>query len=139
MFIVYANWYVTKSSNLRIFLTEISLTLSLITLYIFGCSLRRCSFQGYYLPRLSDPFRQLSLKHFVSKVIPNSCGHVVMDFESKTITRCNFQFQKARRHWFYKIFKNDNVQGLTSHSAYVATETELYGAKLDGLLPPNFL
>ena len=27
----------------------------------------------------------------------------------------------------------------TSHSAYVATETELYGAKIDGLLPPNFL
>ena len=26
----------------------------------------------------------------------------------------------------------------TSHSAYVATETELYGAKIDGLLPPNF-
>ena len=27
----------------------------------------------------------------------------------------------------------------TSHSAYVATETELYGAKIDGLLPPTFL
>ena len=27
----------------------------------------------------------------------------------------------------------------TSHSAYVATETELDGAKIDGLLPPNFL
>ena len=27
----------------------------------------------------------------------------------------------------------------TSHSAYVATETELVGAKIDGLLPPNFL
>ena len=27
----------------------------------------------------------------------------------------------------------------TSHSAYVATGTELYGAKVDGLLPPNFL
>ena len=27
---------------------------------------------------------------------------------------------------------------LTSHSAYVATETELVGAKIDGLLPPNF-
>ena len=26
---------------------------------------------------------------------------------------------------------------LTSHSAYVATETELVGAKIDGLLPPN--
>ena len=30
-------------------------------------------------------------------------------------------------------------QQATSHSAYVATETELYGAKIDGLLPPNFL
>ena len=27
----------------------------------------------------------------------------------------------------------------TSHSAYVATKTELDGAKIDGLLPPNFL
>ena len=27
----------------------------------------------------------------------------------------------------------------TSHSAYVATETELYGGKIDGLLPSNFL
>ena len=27
----------------------------------------------------------------------------------------------------------------TSHSAYVTTETELVGAKIDGLLPPNFL
>ena len=27
----------------------------------------------------------------------------------------------------------------TSHSAYVATETESNGAKIDGLLPPNFL
>ena len=27
----------------------------------------------------------------------------------------------------------------TSHSAYVATETELVRAKIDGLLPPNFL
>ena len=27
----------------------------------------------------------------------------------------------------------------TSHSAYVATEKKLYGAKIDGLLPPNFL
>ena len=28
---------------------------------------------------------------------------------------------------------------ITSQSAYVATETELDGAKIDGLLPPNFL
>ena len=27
----------------------------------------------------------------------------------------------------------------TSHSAYVATETESNKAKIDGLLPPNFL
>ena len=27
----------------------------------------------------------------------------------------------------------------TSHSAYVATETELYGAKIDGFLYPNFM
>ena len=27
----------------------------------------------------------------------------------------------------------------TSHSAYVATETELEEAKIDGLLPPNIL
>ena len=26
---------------------------------------------------------------------------------------------------------------VTSHSAYVATETELVGAKIDGLLPPK--
>ena len=89
LFMLIGMWQ--KNSNLRLFLTEISLTLSLITLYIFGCSLRRCSFQGYYLPRLSDPFRQLSLKHFVSKVIPNSCGHVVRDFESEAKIRCNFQ------------------------------------------------
>ena len=29
--------------------------------------------------------------------------------------------------------------GYTSHSAYVATETESNGANIDGLLPPNFL
>ena len=28
---------------------------------------------------------------------------------------------------------------ITSRSAYVAIETKLYGAKIDGLLPPNFL
>ena len=28
---------------------------------------------------------------------------------------------------------------ITSHSAYVATETESNGVKIDGLLPPNFL
>ena len=28
---------------------------------------------------------------------------------------------------------------ITSHSAYVATETELYGAKIDGFLYPNFM
>ena len=28
---------------------------------------------------------------------------------------------------------------ITSHSAYAATETELYAAKIDGLLLPNFL
>ena len=28
---------------------------------------------------------------------------------------------------------------VTSHSAYVATETESDGAKIDGLLPPNLL
>ena len=27
----------------------------------------------------------------------------------------------------------------TSHSAYAATETESNGAKIDGLLPPNFM
>ena len=27
----------------------------------------------------------------------------------------------------------------TSHSAYDATETESNGAKIDGLLPPNFM
>ena len=38
-----------------------------------------------------------------------------------------------------KVYENDhrNVLGIwldISHSAYVATETELYGAKIDGLL-----
>ena len=33
----------------------------------------------------------------------------------------------------------EKYRHLTSHAAYVATETELYGAKIDGLLPPNFL
>ena len=28
---------------------------------------------------------------------------------------------------------------ITSHSAYVATETESNGVKIDGLLPPSFL
>ena len=38
-----------------------------------------------------------------------------------------------------KIFPVYIPKLLTSHSAYVATETELVGAKIDGLLPPNFL
>ena len=32
-----------------------------------------------------------------------------------------------------------NDHKITSHSAYVTTETELVGAKIDGLLPPIFL
>ena len=35
--------------------------------------------------------------------------------------------------------KKIQSSSVTSHSAYVATETELVGAKIDGLLPPNFL
>ena len=34
---------------------------------------------------------------------------------------------------------NKIMRYYTSHSAYVATETKLVGAKIDGLLPPNFL
>ena len=48
-----------------------------------------------------------------------------------------FWFHETRRHekpWSHISHCLD-----TSHSAYVATETELYGAKIDGLLPPNFL
>ena len=37
-----------------------------------------------------------------------------------------------------KESKASNFLG-TSHSAYVATETESNGAKIDGLLPPNFM
>ena len=32
-----------------------------------------------------------------------------------------------------------SISDPTSHSAYAATETESNGAKIDGLLPPNFL
>ena len=35
--------------------------------------------------------------------------------------------------------KRENECRLTGHSAYVATATESDGAKIDGLLPPNFL
>ena len=43
-------------------------------------------------------------------------------------------FGQERTYFFFQFFLQ-----YTSHSAYVATETELVGAKIDGLLPPNFL
>ena len=42
-------------------------------------------------------------------------------------------FELWRKNLASELYTN------TSHSAYVATETELYGAKIDGLLLPNFL
>ena len=49
-------------------------------------------------------------------------------------------------NWFFFKFLGKAIGLLevlkpfcTSHLAYVATETELDGAKIDGLLPPNFL
>ena len=38
-----------------------------------------------------------------------------------------------------KVVTFEYEQNITSHSAYAATETESNGAKIDGLLPPNFL
>ena len=42
---------------------------------------------------------------------------------------------------FLLFLENDIVYvwPLTSHSAYVATETKLHGAKIDGFLYPNFM
>ena len=40
---------------------------------------------------------------------------------------------------YLNIYSKSSPSHPTSHSAYVATETELLGAKIDGLLPPNFL
>ena len=53
------------------------------------------------------------------------------DYDS---SRESIQLQKVLAFcdfWFQRV--------ITSHSAYVATETELYGAKIDGFLYPNFM
>ena len=51
--------------------------------------------------------------------------------------------QRSNPDWVgAKAFKNIckfPFPAFTSHSAYVATETESDGVKIDGLLPPNFL
>ena len=59
-----------------------------------------------------------------------SCGRVVRDFASEAKTRCNFQFRWARRHWFYEIFKNDNVQGLRSKFRKVVIDPLFFWQKI---------
>ena len=52
-----------------------------------------------------------------------------------------------KKYHFQNVFNSANLPikwnsqncKITSHSAYVATETELVVAKIDGLLTPNFL
>ena len=57
----------------------------------------------------------------------------------------NFKHSKQKLFIQYKTVFNDlfcvfhDNRINTSHSAYVATETKLVGAKIDGLLPPIFL
>ena len=61
--------------------------------------------------------------------IYSRCGRVVRDFEREAKTRCIFQFRWARRHWFYEIFKNDNVQGLRSKFIKVVVDPLFFGQK----------
>ena len=61
------------------------------------------------------------------------------------------EFQHKGNHRFFSYFKIEKIDitfefklksklsTLTSHSAYVATETKSNGVKIDGFLPPNFL
>ena len=52
------------------------------------------------------------------------------------------QLKGSRWNLFLKIdhvFLLDITSQLTSHSAYVATSTELHGVKIDGFLYPNFM
>ena len=58
------------------------------------------------------------------------CGRVITDFEREAKTRYNFKFQQARRHWFYEIFKNDNVQGLQSNFIKIVIDPVFLGKKI---------
>ena len=51
--------------------------------------------------------------------------------------KCIAKLVLFKGEYLITLAKHDSLS--TSHSAYVATETELHGAKIDGLLPPNFL
>ena len=57
----------------------------------------------------------------------------VLIFKNPTI----FNIINMLGRWDERLI--DQASDITSHSAYAATETELYAAKIDGLLPPNFL
>ena len=51
----------------------------------------------------------------------------------------NMSCLETHASFFRLLMKGIFDPYVTSHSAYAATETELYAAKIDGLLPPNFL
>ena len=65
---------------------------------------------------------QIQPEHNWAKIVPN-----LIRVPMVIVKSCLFG-SRYRSDWYD-----------TSHSAYVATETELVGAKIDGLLPPNFL
>ena len=71
----------------------------------------------------------------VSIIIPlQYCAHLTLLVEKSQALSLSYHT--------ITIIRMPNLAGSsnnTCHSAYVATETKLYGAKIDGLLPPNFL
>ena len=76
------------------------------------------------------------------------CWGIALRFSQNWINPKDHQKMMFFKEWlliffvfcfFFEIWNLMFIHcNLTSHSAYVATETELYGAKIDGLLPPNF-
>ena len=68
----------------------------------------------------------------VSRKVPYFGGKSCVN--SDVLERSIFQ-----TFWKQECCTNFLLLEFTSHSAYAATETESVVAKIDGLLPPNFL
>ena len=82
---------------------------------------------GVQLNTMGFPFdllHQWAGKKTLASYIHTRCGHVVRDFESEAKTRCNYQ------HWFYEIFKNDNVQGLRSKFRKIVVDPLFFGQRI---------
>ena len=99
---------------------------------------------------LKPAYRKLS--SYIS-LFSKRLRHEIQNILVTTVLFDLFEFYKIKRPQFswqcsavVQWYNGKEVEGIsrskcknTSHSAYVATETELVVAKIDGLLPPNFL